>query len=119
MNKDNNYNKEIKKKYRNPFYVSRAWIKIRTAYINEYPLCEVCKKKDKIVLATEIDHKIAIRIDYDLRMEWDNLQALCHRCHSKKTKAVDERVLKGLKPKAWMGCGADGLPIDTNHSWNE
>ena len=102
-------------KVRNPFYVSTAWVKIRTAYIREYPLCEVCSRKDIVTAATEVDHKIPIKIDYELRLEWSNLNALCHRCHSKKTKAVDERLLKGLKPKSWMGADADGIPIDSEY----
>ena len=106
MIKDNN-------KYRNPFYVSSKWLKIRTAYISEYPLCEACSKKDIVTAATEIDHKVPIKIDYDLRLEWNNLQALCHRCHSKKTKAVDDRLLKGLKPKSWQGADVNGIPIDS------
>jgi len=100
-------------KERNPFYVSTSWVKIRTAYILEYPLCEICTKKELVVAATEIDHKIAIKIDYDLRLEWTNLQALCHRCHMKKTKAVDDRLLRGLKPKPWQGADSDGYPIDS------
>ena len=102
-------------KIRNPFYVSTGWVKIRTAYINEYPLCRVCELKGSVTLATEVDHITPIRIDMNLSLEWDNLQSLCHRCHSKKTAAVDDRLLKGLEPRSWMGAGADGIPLDSPH----
>lgn len=106
-----NYNKKV-----NPFYTSSKWLKIRKAYILEYPLCEVCSSKGLTVATAEIDHKIAIKIDESLSLEWDNLQGLCRRCHAKKTKAVDERVLKGLPVKPWKGANADGIPLD-NELW--
>ena len=102
-------------KIRNPFYVSTGWVKIRTAYIREHTLCEICTKKGLVVAATEIDHITPIKIDYDLRLEWTNLMALCHRCHSKKTKAVDERLLQGLEPKSWQGADSDGIPLDSRY----
>ena len=100
-------------KIRNPFYVTTGWVKLRAAYIREYPLCEVCNQKGLVVEATEIDHKVPIKIDYELRLEWDNLQSLCHRCHMKKTKAIDDRLLKGLQPKSWKGANSDGIPLDS------
>lgn len=100
-------------KVRDKFYVSSEWVKLRNSYISEFPLCEVCEKKGLVVVATEIDHKVPVRINSDLSLDWDNLQALCHRCHMKKTKAVDNRLLQGLKPKAWMGADADGNLLDS------
>lgn len=62
---------------------SRRWLKKRTAYIKEHPLCENCGK-----LAEEVHH---IRPLNEFRndphmMEMmcfddDNLQSLCKECH--------------------------------------
>lgn len=102
-------------KIKNPFYSTAKWVKLRTAYIAEFPLCEACTKKGTVRATTEIDHIIAIRIDWDKRLDWDNLMALCHSCHMKKTKSVDERVLQGLSAKSWQGVGTDGIPIDSEY----
>jgi 5-methylcytosine-specific restriction protein A len=47
------------------------------------PLCRECRKLDILTPATDIDHvtpRSAGGSD-----EVDNLQALCHSCHSRKT----------------------------------
>ncbi len=44
----------------------------------------MCLKKGKFVMATEIDHIIPLKNGGTNDIE--NLQALCKRCHSKKTK---------------------------------
>ena len=36
--------------------------------------------------AYHVDHKIPLAKDYTLRLDYNNLQSLCHSCHSKKTK---------------------------------
>jgi 5-methylcytosine-specific restriction protein A len=49
------------------------------------PLCRACKLRGKLVPATDVDH-----IDGDVRnMADENLQPLCHSCHSEKTARED------------------------------
>ena len=79
-----------------------AWRKLRAAVLREQPLCACgCGQ-----LATDVDH-----IDNDpTNNERDNLQGLCHECHSRKTQAdMGKRV-------AW-GCDANGMPLDPSHPW--
>ena len=53
-----------------------------------YPCCEYCLNDGEHVHATDLDHKVSKRRGgTDDR---DNLQALCHSCHSKKTAKEDE-----------------------------
>jgi 5-methylcytosine-specific restriction protein A len=55
-----------------------AWRKRRAAYLKRYPYCAACG-----TWATDVDHVIAKRnggTDDD-----DNLESLCHACHSRKT----------------------------------
>ncbi len=65
------------------------WQKVRKQFLETHPLCEECKKQGRYVKATDVDHIIPHRGDMDLFWDWDNYQALCHSCHSKKTARED------------------------------
>ena len=41
----------------------------------------------EVVSATEVDHIVPRRVRAGLELSLENLQALCKRCHSRKTKA--------------------------------
>jgi 5-methylcytosine-specific restriction protein A len=58
------------------------WQRLRALYLKRYPLCSEpgCNR-----LATDVDHRRSIRDRPDLRLEWFNLRAFCHRCHSRRT----------------------------------
>ena len=59
-------------------------------------------------MATDVDH-----IDNDpSNNARDNLQSLCHSCHSKKTQAERGATVK------W-GRDENGYPLDPLHPWNE
>lgn len=70
------------------FYSSGRWKKLRDSYLRRNPLCEHCLP-GVTTIATEVDHVIPIKIDWSLRLDWNNLQSLCHSCHTKKT--IDDR----------------------------
>lgn len=73
------------------FYKSVAWQRAREqVMMRDHRLCQECLKTQRITLATEVDHVIPIKVRWDLRLHLDNLQALCHRCHMRKT-AEDKR----------------------------
>lgn len=83
---------------------TRRWRSLRAAFLRAHPLCALCSRPTP---ATEVDHIVAIR-DGGAPWSWDNLQALCKPCHSRKTGA-GERV---------RGCTVDGAPLDQTHWWN-
>ena len=67
----------------------RKWRRIRAQYLRHHPLCQAT---DEAALrfharfgdaATDVDH--IVPVVQGGTSEWDNLQALCHRCHSAKT----------------------------------
>ena len=67
------------------------WQRLRRLFLNAHPLC-VDPFKDhpgQVVAASEVDHKIPKARGGT--NAWDNLQALCKPCHSKKTLTVDMR----------------------------
>lgn len=65
-----------------------AWRRIRNRYIKANPFCEVCdRERNKIVMRNlEVDHVIPIEQRPDLRLDWNNLQTLCRKCHARKTQ---------------------------------
>lgn len=57
-----------------------AWSKFRKSYLRLHPVCAVCGR-----LANEVDHVIPFKGDKTKIFDLDNLQPLCHECHSRKT----------------------------------
>ena len=74
------------KKKVDSFYAKGQWPKTRKWYLGQHPMCEVCGQKK----ATEVDHIMELADGGD-RHSVGNLQALCHRCHMRKTAAVKRR----------------------------
>jgi len=58
------------------------WRRNRARFLKYHPVCECCGKP-----ATEPHHRIPRRRGG--RDTWDNLEALCHSCHSRKTVLDD------------------------------
>lgn len=68
------------------FYNSAEWKSLKQqALIRDKGLCQDCLDKQKITIATEVDHIIPIKERWDLRLVLGNLRSLCHRCHMRKT----------------------------------
>ena len=66
-----------------------AWQKARKQYLEAHPLCVECMKEGRYVKATDVDHIVPHRGDQKLFWDRSNWQALCHRCHSRKTGKQD------------------------------
>lgn len=70
------------------------WRELRDCYAATFPLCEVCDENGIHVTMDEVDHIIPISgRDDPLRLEWDNLQSLCRRCHAIKTDRNDADII--------------------------
>jgi 5-methylcytosine-specific restriction endonuclease McrA len=59
-----------------------AWRKLRAAFLTANP---VCCHPGCGAPATEADHVLSVRERPDLRLDWDNLRALCKAHHSSRT----------------------------------
>ncbi len=68
---------------------TRQWSKASKAFLIEHPLCAECQRQGRVTPATEVDHIIPHKGDKQLFWDQDNWQALCHRCHSRKTVTED------------------------------
>ena len=65
----------------------RQWQRLRRMKLARQPFCAECSRRGRIVAATDVDHIVPLAnggTNAD-----DNLQSLCHSCHSRKT--ADQR----------------------------
>lgn len=69
-------------------YTAR-WRAYRVGFLSMHPLCAECESKGIIKVATVVDHIIAHKGDKVLFWDYNNHQALCKRCHDKKTVRED------------------------------
>lgn len=70
------------------FYKSKEWQKVRELVLSrDLGLCVRCLANhvEPVVFADMVDHIIPLKIDWHLRLESNNLQSLCNRCHRIKT----------------------------------
>lgn len=88
---------------------SAAWKRLRAQVLAEEPRCRACATSGLVSAATDVDH---ISNDGDDNSR-DNLQPLCHECHSSKTRAE----MLG-RPVTLKGCDASGAPLNPDHHWN-
>lgn len=77
-------------------YNSQKWKKLRNAYIKEFPLCQSCLEKGKIVPGEEIHHVIRFLTGQTqqeieaLAYDWNNLKTLCRSCHKAAHRKEDK-----------------------------
>lgn len=69
-----------------PFYLSPQWRRLRDWYIGQHPLCEMCGRAEAAV----VDHVAELK-DGGAATSAGNLQALCRRCHARKTADAARR----------------------------
>lgn len=66
------------------FYSTQQWNNLRDMYRGQNPMCERCAKMGVTKLAQMVDHITPIKQGGG-KMDWDNLQSLCFKCHNQKT----------------------------------
>ena len=75
--------------YRDPerdgLYNRRAWKELRVRQLAREPWCAECQRLGVYTPATDVDHVMPHRGDRGKFVDINNLQSLCHSCHSRKT----------------------------------
>ena len=65
---------------KNAIYDSE-WRRLRARFLRVNPICSCgCGAR-----AVDVDHILTVRERPDLRLEWSNLRAFSHACHSRRT----------------------------------
>lgn len=85
------YDKRYNKTKRNPkyaqFYKSKEWKTLWAVKLSQCDyMCEDCKAKGIITLATDVHHIQPISKAWDKRLDINNLKCLCVQCHNKAHK---------------------------------
>lgn len=82
------------KDYAKGFYNSSKWKKVRKAYLSMHPYCERCEAAGYLMPAQHVHHKCYISEkninDYNVTLNMDNLEALCHDCHTKEHHVISQ-----------------------------
>ncbi|WP_051951444.1 HNH endonuclease signature motif containing protein [Flavobacterium sp. ASV13] len=68
------------------FYNSRRWRNFRKSYLERNPLCVHCERDGYVTAATVADHKVRMKAGGEA-FEESNIQALCEKCHNRKSAA--------------------------------
>jgi 5-methylcytosine-specific restriction protein A len=68
-------------------YYTAAWRDRRAAQLLREPFCKICEAEGRRRYATDVDHVKPHKGDKVLFDDDNNLQSLCHSCHSRKTAA--------------------------------
>jgi len=69
----------------NSIYHTRQWRNDRDRHIKANPLCVICLSNGITTASSVSDHIKEISQGGDV-WDWDNRQALCTRCHNRKTQ---------------------------------
>lgn len=89
------YDQHKRNKKSKQFYNSTKWKNVRDRRKRDKNnLCEFCLENKKLNVANVCDHIVPIKIDWSKRLDYDNLQMLCHECHNKKTREDELRYEK-------------------------
>jgi 5-methylcytosine-specific restriction protein A len=68
--------------YRQKFYWSTEWKRLKAVKLMNNPLCEKCSEFSWTVPATEVHHIEDIVKNPLKALDYNNLQSLCHECHN-------------------------------------
>lgn len=74
----------------------RRWQKVRLMVLHSNPLCVHCKQAGRLTPASQVDHIRTIKDYPEGQYEIENMRALCHSCHSRRT-AKDHGFARSTK----------------------
>lgn len=90
------------------WYGKRRWKKRSAWQLKTHPLCIMCLNKGFVIAARVADH--IEKHNGDVAKFWSGpLQSLCAECHSSSKRQIEDKGFVN-------DIGADGWPIDPNHS---
>ena len=94
------------------WYKTPAWHAIRGERLRIEPSCRMCKGEGRRTRATIVDHVKPHRGDRALFFCFGNTQSLCAPHHDRDKQSAERLGYS-------TAIGADGLPVDPKHPFNE
>jgi 5-methylcytosine-specific restriction endonuclease McrA len=67
-------------------YHTARWSKERRLFLQLHPLCRPCMQAGRLTGATQVDHVIPHKGNYEAFFRLENWQPICASCHSRKTQ---------------------------------
>lgn len=97
--------KEIRPSFRERGYNSQ-WTELSASYRKRHPLCVMCLLAGRVKPADCVDHIIPMRCCPGLLLREENLQSLCSRCNTLKSKTDPSDPWTPNESRI-VACGAD------------
>lgn len=76
----------------------RRWADYARAFLAREPMCVMCRAKEQVRPAEVVDHITPHKGNESLFWDTDNHQALCKRCHDRKTVVQDGGFGRNISP---------------------
>jgi len=90
--KNQQYNMYNRPKHIDGFYKSTQWVQVRAlALVRDNYLCQRCLKSGILQKAQVVHHLVEVKEDWNRRLDVDNLECLCHKCHNQHHKRTAPR----------------------------
>ncbi|MEK4606553.1 HNH endonuclease [Geobacillus sp. FSL W8-1251] len=94
---DKEYDKYKRNQQARAFYHSKEWERTRLAVLaRDNYLCQRCLNEKRITRAVVVDHIRPLLVDWERRLDMNNLQSLCASCHNRKTAEDKRRYGQGV-----------------------
>lgn len=94
------------------FYNLRLWRDgLQPDQLLREPLCRRCRKQNRLIVATVVNHIVAHKGKWELFSDINNLESLCKSCHDGDAQREDKNGYSSM-------VGADGWPMDHKHPLN-
>ena len=82
------YNTVIRDRKTEGFYKGMDWRRLRAmAIARDNHLCQWCLKKGELQRAQVVHHIVEVKVDWDKRLDLDNIESLCYACHNRHHKS--------------------------------
>ena len=82
-NRHREYDRTDRNEESKRFYHSSAWLRLRRVKLARNGLCELCIREKRVAVASHVHHVQDLVLHPELGLNLDNLQSLCHACHSR------------------------------------
>lgn len=83
---------------RGKLYATTRWRKLRLAYLQTFPLCQLCEAAGRVTPGADVHHIHSPFVEGESYMyEWENLLTLCKDCHGALHGGDEEKKEQTLK----------------------